>query len=94
MAVVDYLNEVGSERVRSIRLIGVGSAGPVALHAAALDAQISKVELRNPALNSWVSDVVAQPLHREMVDHVVPGALTWYDLPDLAHQLGARLRIR
>ena len=94
LAVVDYLNEVGSERVRSIRVIGVGSAGPVALHAAALDAQISKVELRNPALNSWVSDVVAQPLHREMVDHVVPGALTWYDLPDLAHQLGTRLRIR
>ena len=66
----------------------------MALHAASLDAQISKVELRNPALNNWVSDVVAQPLHREMVDHVVPGALTWYDLPDLAHQLGARLRIR
>jgi len=94
LSVVDYLNQVGSERVRSIRMIGVGSAGPVALHAAALDARISKVELRNPTLNSWVDDVVAQPLHREMVDHVVPGALTWYDLPDLARQLGARLRTR
>ena len=94
LAVVDYLNQVGSERVRRIRMIGVGSAGPVALHAAALDARISKVELRNPALNNSVDDVVAQPLHREMVDHVVPGALTWYDLPDLARQLGARLRTR
>ena len=26
--------------------------------------------------------------------HVVPGALGWYDLPDLARQLGARLRTR
>ncbi len=94
LSVVDYLNQVGSERVRSIRMIGVGSAGPVALHAAALDARISKVELRNPTVNSWVDDVVAQPLRREMVDHVVPGALAWYDLPDLARQLGARLRTR
>jgi hypothetical protein len=45
-------------------------------------------------VNSWVDDVVAQPLRREMVDHVVPGALAWYDLPDLARQLGARLRTR
>jgi len=94
LSVVDYLNQVGSERVRSIRVIGVGSAGPVALHAAALDARISKVELRNPAMNSWVDDAVAQPLRREIVDHVVPGALAWYDLPDLARQLGARLRTR
>ena len=94
LAVVDYLNEVGNERVRSIRVTGVGSAAPVALHATALDARISKVELRNPALNNWVGDVVAQPLRREMVDHVVPGALAWYDLPDLARQLGARLRTR
>jgi cephalosporin-C deacetylase-like acetyl esterase len=94
LSVVDYLNQVGSERVRSIRVIGVGSAGSVALHAAALDARISKVELRNPAMNSWVDDAVAQPLRREIVDHVVPGALAWYDLPDLARQLGARLRTR
>ena len=30
LAVVDYLNEVGSERVRSIQLVGTGAAGPVA----------------------------------------------------------------
>ena len=94
LAVVDYLNEVGSERVRSIRMVGVGAAAPVALHAAALDARISEVELRNPTVSSWVKDVLAQPLRREMVDHVVPGALAWYDLPDLARQLGARLRTR
>ncbi len=94
LAIIDYLNEVGSERVRSIRVVGVGVAGPVALHAAVLDARISQVELRNPTVNSWVDDVVAQPLRREMVDHVVPGALAWYDLPDLARQLGARLRTR
>ncbi len=94
LAVVDYLNEVGSERVRSIRMVGVGATAPVALHAAALDARISRVELRNPAVSSWVNDVVAQPLRREMVDHVVPGALAWYDIPDLARQLGTRLRTR
>ena len=94
LAVVDYLNEVGSERVRSIQLVGTGAAGPVALHAAALDARIIKVELRNSEVNSWVEDVVAQPLRREMVDHIVPNALAWYDLPDLARQLDARLKIQ
>ncbi|MED6314817.1 MAG: hypothetical protein VX704_07260, partial [Verrucomicrobiota bacterium] len=94
LAVVDYLNEVGSERVRSIQLVGTGAAGPVALHAASLDARIIKVELRNSEVNSWVEDVVAQPLRREMVDHIVPNALAWYDLPDLARQLDARLKIQ
>jgi len=94
LAIVDYLNKVGSERVRSIRVIGIGAAGPVALHAAVLDERISQVELRDSVVKNWVDDVVAQPLRREMVDHVVPGALAWYDLPDLARQLDARLRTR
>ena len=41
--------------------------------------------------DSWVDDVVAKPLRSDMVDHVVPGALRWYDLSDLEFTLKDRL---
>ena len=35
------------------------------------------------SIRSWVDDVVAKPLTPHLLGHVVPGALKYYDLPDL-----------
>ncbi len=73
-------------------LIGVGAAGPVVLHAACLSEQVGRVTLRN-SIGSWVEDVVAQPRDMDAISHVIPSALTTYDLPNLAALLGDRLTI-
>src|SRR5262249_47332795 len=65
-----------------IQLIGVGSAGPAALHAAALEPRIKRLTLED-ALVSW-SAVVRMPISYNQLTNVVPGALAVYDLPDLA----------
>jgi len=71
-----------------IRLIGVGAAGPIALHAAALDPRIRSVQLER-SLVSW-SVVAETPLARNQLANVVPGVLAHYDLPDLAESLAPR----
>ena len=90
LSVVDYIDNF--KATNNIRLIGLQAAAPVALHAAALNKSISKVELEESPVNSWVKDVVAKPLRSNMVDHIIPNALLWYDLPDLAHYLDKRLQ--
>src|SRR5207302_691270 len=67
------------KRAGEFRLVGVGSAGPIALHAAALDPRIKAVTLEQ-ALVSW-SAVVKTPVTYNQLTNVVPGALKVYDLP-------------
>ena len=71
-----------------IQLIGVGSAGPAALHAAALEPRIKRLTLED-ALVSW-SAVVRTPISHNQLTNVVPAALTVYDLPDLAALVAPR----
>jgi hypothetical protein len=70
------------------RVIGKGTAGLIALHAAALDPRIGSLTLDH-SLVSW-SDVVRTPLARGQLTNIVPGALATYDLPDLAATLAPR----
>lgn len=63
-------------------LIGVGSAGPIVLHAAALEPAIKEVTVERSVV-SW-SSVVRTPLSHNQLTNVVPGVLQVYDLPDLA----------
>lgn len=70
-----------------VDLVGVGRAGPVALHAGFLDGRFAHVTLRR-SIRSWIEDVVATPLAPNRLALVVPGALARYDLPDLARALG------
>ena len=77
---------------RQIHLVGIERAGPVALHAAALQAGVASVSLRD-SIRSWVEDVVANPLHKQLIGYVVPHALKKYDLPDLVKILGKKLTI-
>ena len=90
LSVVDFIDSF--ESANNIKLIGAHAAAPVALHAAALDKRISEVSLEKNPVDSWVEDVVAKPLRSNMADHIVPNALLWYDLPDLAHYLGKKFK--
>ncbi len=90
--VLDLLAVVGTvtdkdEKNRPL-VIGVGTAGPVVLHAAALDPRIKRVTLVNSLL-SW-SSVVRTPISHNQLSNVVPGALKVYDLPDLAALVAPR----
>jgi hypothetical protein len=71
-----------------VHLVAIGSAGPIALHAAALEPRIKSVTLDRCIL-SW-SDVVHTPISHNQLANVVPGALRYYDLPDLAALLAPR----
>jgi dienelactone hydrolase/pimeloyl-ACP methyl ester carboxylesterase len=70
------------------RLVGVGAAAPVALHAAFLDPGFTEVVLER-GLVSWAA-VVRAPVSVNQLTNVVPGALKVYDLPDLAAALAPR----
>jgi hypothetical protein len=77
------------------QVVGVGVAGPIALHAALLDQAglIGSVVLER-SLVSW-ADVVEKGISRNQLGSVVPGALEVYDLPNLAARLAPRpLQVR
>ena len=75
------------DKPRRVHLVGVGQAGVVALHAAALRPDLfASVTLRNTPLN-W-SSVVEQSVPKGQLDSVVHGALEIYDLPDLIRLVG------
>jgi len=59
-----------------------------ALHAAVLDHRIRKVALEG-MLSSYES-IVNNKVHRLMFESLVPGALKFYDLPDLVSTLAPR----
>jgi cephalosporin-C deacetylase-like acetyl esterase len=87
--VLTVLDRVAKDgHASEVRIVGVGSAGPIALHAAALDARIKEVILER-SLTSW-SAVVKTPITYNQLTNVVPGALKVYDLPDLAAAIAPR----
>jgi len=72
---------------RKVHLVGVGQAGIVALHAAALNPDLfTTVTLRN-APRSWAS-IVRKQNPTGQLDSTVHGALRAYDLPDLVRLVG------
>ncbi len=73
---------------RPIHLVGVGSAGPIVMHAAALDRRITSASVEDSVL-SWAA-VVRSPINYNQMTNVVPGALKVYDLPDLATLVAPR----
>jgi hypothetical protein len=73
-------------------LVAVGQVCVPALHAAALESDIfSQVKLVCPLI-SW-SNIIELGLSYNQLANTVHGALTTYDLPDLAATLGANLTI-
>ena len=64
-----------------ITVYGRGPSGMVALHAAALDARIARVVIENTLAD--YRTIIEQPLHRNVSEVVIPGALRRYDTADL-----------
>ncbi|MBL8177981.1 MAG: hypothetical protein JNK48_25110, partial [Bryobacterales bacterium] len=64
-----------------ITLHGMENASVPALYAAALDQRISGTVL-DGLLVSY-EDAVRRRIHRRVFEHIVVGALRYYDLPDL-----------
>ncbi len=74
---------------RPIHLIAIGEAGPVALHAAALEPGVFASLRLERSLASW-ADVVKTPPAKNQLLSTVNGALRVYDLPDLLATLPKR----
>jgi cephalosporin-C deacetylase-like acetyl esterase len=85
LAVLEGMPDLAGD---GVHLVGVGSAGPIALHAAVVDGRIRQLSLRESVI-SW-SAVVRTPISINQLTNVVPRALEHYDLPDLAAALAPR----
>jgi cephalosporin-C deacetylase-like acetyl esterase len=72
-----------------IRLVASGRAAVPALYAAAFQPRIHSTELHG-LLKSYLS-IVENRFHRHVFEHVVPGAIRHYDLPDLVKATNARV---
>lgn len=81
LAAVAWLSS-GEHGAGGVTMYGRGPAAPVALHAAALDEHVAHVIVEQGLASYRL--VVEQPLHRNVSEVMVPGALARYDLPDLA----------
>lgn len=86
--VLAALDALGDRAGEGVHLIGVGDAGPIALHAAALDPRIKELTLDGSIL-SW-TEVAESSRPSRQLSNVVPGALLVYDLPDLAASVAPR----
>jgi hypothetical protein len=85
---LSVLAAMADETREGFAIVGQGSAGPIALHASALGHKVVSLTLQG-AIPSW-TDVVQTPLSRHQLSNAVPGALAFYDLPDLAASLAPR----
>jgi hypothetical protein len=83
---------LGQRRKGKVNLIAVGNVSVPALNAAALEPDIfDSVKLKN-CLVSW-SNVVELGRSFNQLVNTVHGALTVYDLPNLAATLGDKLTV-
>jgi dienelactone hydrolase len=82
----------GESERPAVRLIAVGHVGVPALHAAALEPGLFESVKIARTPTSW-SDAIHARVTRNQLVNAVHGALTAYDLPDLAGAIGGRLRI-
>ena len=89
LAIARHLGSTpGSDAARRVHLVGIGEAGPAALHAAALEpALFASLELRR-SLVSW-SNVIQTEVPVNQLVNTVHGSLRKYDLPDLLKSLSA-----
>jgi len=87
--IVRYLESREDIDHRDISVVARGEMCPVALHAAVFDDSISSIALIEPLI-SYSSIVMNQYYEPRLIHSTVAGALTAYDLPDLAACLAPR----
>ena len=84
-----YLESREDIDYEDISILARGEMCPVALHTAVFDESIGKIALIEP-LVSYSSIVMNQYYEPQLIHGTVPGALTAYDLPDIAACLAPR----
>jgi len=82
-----------NEQAGPIELIAAGNVTIPALHAAALEPELFGSVRLTGLLSSW-SNVIDSGLSNNQQVNAVHGALTTYDLPDLASALGEKLIVK
>jgi dienelactone hydrolase len=87
-----YAAERADGKAEAIDLVAIGHVGIPAVHAAALEPNLFRSVRLRRTLVSW-SNMIHKGLHNLTVMSVVHGALTHYDLPDLAATLGIKLTV-
>jgi cephalosporin-C deacetylase-like acetyl esterase len=85
---IDLLSARSEVDSSNISGIGSGAAAVAMLHAAALDPRIKKLVLEEMLVS--YDAIVTHRIHRQMFEQIVPSALKFYDLPDLANSLAPR----
>ncbi|MCK4293541.1 MAG: acetylxylan esterase [Planctomycetes bacterium] len=87
-----FLQDSGQKQADQVELVAVGHMGVPALHAAALESDMFGSVKLIRSLISW-SNVIESGRSSNQLVNTVHGALTTYDLPELAATLGACLTI-
>jgi hypothetical protein len=87
-----YAAERAGGKADAVDLVAIGQIGIPAIHAAALEPELFRSVRLHRTLVSW-ANVIHNGLSNLTVVSVVQGALTHYDLPDLAATLGKKLTI-
>jgi hypothetical protein len=85
-------NFLRQHQARRLELIAVGHVSVPALHAAALEPDLFSEVALVRSLVSWSNLIELGRSYNQFVN-TVHGALTTYDLPDLARTLGDKLTI-
>ena len=85
---VDLLAARSDVDASNISGYGRRSAAVAMLHAAALDPRIKRLALEEMLVS--YDAIVTHRIHRQMFEQIVPGALKFYDLPDLANSFSPR----
>lgn len=80
-----YAHLLGS-RTDSVVIRAKGRTAEAALIAACLDSRISRVQLVTTVRSFY--QLLRHPLMVDQYDYVIPGALKFFDLPDLVHFAG------
>ena len=84
--------QVPGQKNKGVRLIAIGNIGVPALHAATLEPNLFASVKIQGMLVSW-SNIIHGRFHFNQLINNVHGALTTYDLPDLAATLGDKITI-
>jgi dienelactone hydrolase len=87
-----FLRDSSRQQAAPMDLVAVGHVGVPALHAAALEPDMFRSVKLIRSLVSW-SNIIESGLSSNQLVNTVHGALTTYDLPDLAATLGDKLTI-
>jgi cephalosporin-C deacetylase-like acetyl esterase len=89
LTVIDFVESYSTEEKIALTVLSQGICSLPALHAAALDKRISKLYCYD-GIDSFY-DVFNRPTEKNWYSYVIPGALKYYDVKDLAGMLGSRL---